>query len=457
MHAAKTNNARREMRNFLGLTIVILVAEPISADLPVHCLLKQIVGDWEIGFTEKVISPLICKESISNKVISSMRVKLLEGPHKDVSPGSLRYKMLNGDSISSWTSIYDSGLVFQLGPDDGRILYGNFDFEPVDKSNLNLRAGFVTADGATPGFRSLCGRISHGWVVNADKSMSCFTAKREYYLLEVMKVVPSSLRLAGIGVRNDKEFRGPWTGVEFGLPVQGSNCGSCFVFALAYALERVGTSRALAEAGQDESVAKTPLFTLDREAMLTCAYSSQGCDGGYFSALSLDISYTGAPVVGVKRSCVIKETDEGVLGKARGCDFENCFKEESGLVFTKSFRELDSEEEIMESLKRNGPVLLGVNLKAGSSMHENTDGIVVVDPIPGGPQNEGWDYINHGLVITGWGDTFWHAYNPWGYMMKIARGEDHAKLSKYATEVIVETERGFLHKYIMSSRQSAFN
>jgi hypothetical protein len=465
------------MRKFLGLEILLL-AKHLFADLPVHCLLNDVVGLWRISFSRLKVElmPSSCRSSVDVNPGNNIDVNLFKvensvnknekGVLEVDNSGQelqLRYKASFKGADTSWTMIYDDGLVIHLG--DARILYGHFGYKATTDPPKPEEEGFVTAEGTTPGFESECGAVLYGWVINKDESLSCFTAKRVDYITDTGSSKGLLLRrsnsmqgvkplLAGISEVSAKnavdEFTSKWTKQVTHSEVQGSKCGSCFVFAFAYALERIASKEYLTRIDKTSESGEPPL-SLDREVMLSCAYSSQGCNGGYFNSLSLDISYTGARLVDISsQDCLTPKGNNALstdTGKAKECDFSKCFINKSKLIYTKGFRELHSDEEIMESLRRNGPVLVGVRM-ALKSADTSREKIYEVDPFPGRGRNEGWDFIDHGLTITGWGEDspdqqFWHVFNPWGTMMKIARGKGHERIAKYAMEVILDTSRGF--------------
>ena len=476
------------MRKFLGLEILLL-AKHLFADLPVHCLLNDVVGSWRISFSQikADLVPSSCRSSVNVHLGNNIDVNLLklENSVNKNEKGvlqvdnsdqelQLRYKASSDSADTSWTMIYDDGLVIHLG--DERILYGHFGYKATTDPPKREEEGFVTAEGTTPGFESECGAVLYGWVINKDESLSCFTAKRVDQKIDTVSskgllrrgnsmqgVKPLLAGISEVSAKNpDDEFTSEWTKQVAHSEVQGSKCGSCFVFAFAYALERIASKEYLTRFGKTSESGEPPL-SLDREVMLSCAYSSQGCNGGYFNSLSLDISYTGARLVAENSQDCLTPKGENALstdtGKAKQCDFKLCFIDKSKLIYTKGFRELHSDEEIMESLRRNGPVLVGVRM-AVKSAETSTEKIYEVDPFPGKGRNEGWDFIDHGLTITGWGEDspdkqFWHVYNPWGTMMKIARGKGHERIAKYAMEVVLDTSRGFF-KHI-AKEQKFFN
>ena len=481
------------MTIFLG-AVIFLVTNPVSSDLPVHCLLSDIVGDWILRFSDsKVTSPTVCRTENSPESTHVIPITLTSNRIEYEAPAKpelkLDLKAYSRGRPASWTVIYDDGLIIKLAGDKERILYGHFDFEATGDPRTSLQSGFVKEDGSTPGFASLCWLVTHGWVLNRnDNSLSCFSAVKiteketseqgniratrekkgetkhiatetgghhEVNFPDELKTNHIAIQTGGHHIVNFPEkFQSMWTSnIPAAVPQmlqQGANCGSCFVYALAFALERIASMKLL-ENQANANEQELP-FNLDREAMLACAFSSQGCDGGYYSALSLDLSYTGARLFDPNdpQICFLGDNagPSSKTGKARECDFTSCFQEQSQLIYTKGFRDLRSESDIMESLQRNGPVLVGVKM-SHQNQPETQAGILVVDPLKG---QGGWDFINHGLVITGWGQDletgtlFWNAYNPWGSMVRIARGANHAGLAKYATELIVDETRGVFAK-----------
>jgi hypothetical protein len=188
-----------------------------------------------------------------------------------------------------------------------------------------------------------------------------------------------------------------------------------------------------------------PIY-LDRESLLSCSYSGTGCDGGYFNSLTLDVSVTGIPSSGCMDKPHVHKLS-AATGKAQSCD-SRCYERQDQLHFTKGFRELRTEEDIEHSLIHNGPVPVGIYMPTGP-----IDLAEVFSIPPPESSTPYWTYLNHGVVITGWGTDshgkpFWTVYNPWGMDMKIER---NSWFAKYAIEIIPDLCRGYIYTLLTKS------
>ena len=328
----------------------------------------------------------------------------------------------DGTQSASWSTIADEGLVLLLSGHEPKVFYGHFGYV---QEITSVTGPFTLPDGSTPGFTSQCNRIPHGWMINrVTSTLHCFSAEQLSHSSQFQPPKPvtphPSLRSA-----TPASYRIPnWELAPSSpshLHVQGS-CGSCFVLSFAYAFERIIKSEYL-----HSHIPHSPVV-LDRESILSCSYSNQGCSGGFFPALALDLMVTGAPLSG----CLDNSPEDQLsytTNNAQQCD-KTCYSENS-LYYTAGYSELKSEAEIMKFLIQHGPVPVGVYM----TQEHHVDLMSGIDKIIDLPNNDhpvdGWDYINHGLVIIGWGTSgegkYWDVYNPWGgrdTFVKISRHAD---------------------------------
>jgi hypothetical protein len=334
--------------------------------------------------------------------------------------------------------ISDEGLIFLPNTEDTSVFYGQFKYTRDENSKV-LPEMFTRPDGSTPGYVSHCNEIAHGWFLQGEggrRKVFCFSAR---------KVIPDpGLRGAAIsphefGTTLDDSFESREFAPEFAVepiippksydvqPKGKDACGSCYVKTFAYAFERTLAHFFLKSS--QRSGQHVPSFRLDTDAMLVSSYSSMGCNGGYYESLTLDMTLTGIPLCG-------SDNDGMHCGSSRG------------LVYPKGFIQLQTEAEVKTLLVTNGPVLVGIFMDRDAFNPLSSD-IVYDIPKSTESQNPEWDYINHGIVITGWGTTiggvdFWTTYNSWGFEAKIQRGPDHDWYLKYAVAVLPDLSRGAL-------------
>ena len=420
-----------------------------DADLPIHCVRTKVTGTWAIHMAyHDVPDPSQCKSLSATEFDKSwtIEVRLLSTPVNSAvrldSTLGLVYRALAGKRDAAWTMVYDEGLVIRIDGLSPRVLYGQFEYAALP--GAVRRSPFVEPDGTTPGYESHCSVIPSGWVIrhqpDGSTTTSCFTA-RQTSNEEV------DIGTDAVAIRPHLRVRSPLPD-SFAIPIpaniyshrQSSKCGSCYVLAYAFAFERTLMTHYTRIAGEPTTI------QLDREAMLACSYSAKGCDGGYFSSLSLDLSVTGVPSTGCQD--IPPFPLSVTAGKAQTCNRE-CYSDKSTLFYTKGFVELQSEEEVMRFLQTNGPVPVGINVRNRSHAdYSSSSEVYEVVRVPGVDREPTWDYVNHGVVFTGWGvDTatgvhYWTAYNPWGHQMKIKRGEGQEWITKYAVGIVPDMCRG---------------
>lgn len=440
----------------------------VFGDLPVHCELTEVLGDWEFLVGKDVVdSPSICKPEsgmnplntdVLKTIVSFTRMNDRSGVSS--SDVVLPYVALSGLSnmTGSWSTIYDEGVVLQIIDPQGSdrlVFYGHFGFSVLDPpSKLSSPASNRVALAPS---KSFCNVIPRGWTIRFSPtgqiSLHCFTATRVSRLLPLESrdapvTPPMSLRVV-VPDALPISYRIPnWDfPSQSASPSQGA-CGSCYVLSYAYALERVAVNR-LKQFG---IVLSSPFMKVDREAMLSCSVSNQGCSGGFYSSLTLDLVHLGAPQFGCMDSSPSGFLTSTVSSRAQQCDIK-CYLNPDELVFTRGFTELRTHDDIVDYLINYGPVPVGIYM---NSDHHNSlrggSGGNIID-LPSIPLSPGLDKLNHGVVIIGWGTEedskkpFWYIYNPWGgddTFARITRNLAGGVAERNGIGIKVDTCRGLL-------------
>lgn len=452
--------------------------------------MSQMIGDWNFRISEPKSGPEECRvEQVGAHFVKEVAVHLdLDKLARLAVPDNAYQLTLTGDvnggsNSASWSPIYDEGLIVRYQEGNKWItLYGQFKYIP-DKKVTTPSSG-VQEDGTTPGYTSHCETIFRGWAISEDtpgageKSVSCLSASKVVNDRPAAKVEPSGharssdpQTTTGSLRPHDRSAKAASSGpappsnhattllpplqyhIEYSPPdVQQQNCGSCYVYAFAYALERSFEKQLSAIPGG--SVAH---INLDRQVMLSCAYSSEGCAGGYFESLTLDMSVRGipttAPIWTPKKSDVPSPTAQ----TPQGCPTDR-LQDKTALYYPKTFISLQSEREIKESLVHNGPVLVSVYML----QHQEVGGERIRRLLrsPRSPQSvTEWDYVNHGIVIISWGEKdgsqYWIAYNPWGVTEHIQMGGESEWIYKYAVSIVPDLCRGAPLQVLGAARTSA--
>jgi hypothetical protein len=346
--------------------------------------------------------------------------------------------------------------------------YGKFKYKGIGKEARQVhehnQAGDnepVKRSGETPGFESDCNVIERGWVLveSADghRHQCFFNGKRtggtgDRVLRDMTdQMVKNHEQTPPVADKPVTEFMDKFRPHDDTRDTQPTACGSCFVYVLAYAMENSIAWKLSDWLHPSEQKKKRDEFfkswNIDRNQMLKDAFSSEQCDGGFFESLALDMMSVGmlllSPLKSAPATPLVDNLDR---------------------VYPKRIVQLHTEKEIMDMLRTNGPVMIGVDM--GPQDPRNFDAIVdfPVDNSADAPKIPNWDYLNHGIVITGWGTKkvngkpttpFWTVYNPWGpdYAKKIKRGGGFERFYKYAVAVVPDFCRGYLLNYLQSIKE----
>eukprot|EP00928_Gymnodinium_smaydae_P096475 TRINITY_DN8533_c0_g3_i2.p1 TRINITY_DN8533_c0_g3~~TRINITY_DN8533_c0_g3_i2.p1 ORF type:complete len:569 (-),score=99.90 TRINITY_DN8533_c0_g3_i2:108-1814(-) len=157
----------------------------VRADLPVHCLRHQILGEWIFKLGPSSSHRSSCGhmrpdiESVQphdlENVVETKRITLLE-------PNIARTD--NGSS-GTFTMIYDEGFEVRI---DGHIFlaFSSFDLGTAGSSNFTENAR-----------RSNCGETSRGWFRDESrKSWGCYKGSKVHQSLSLLSYVPEEKRFS---------------------------------------------------------------------------------------------------------------------------------------------------------------------------------------------------------------------------------------------------------------------
>ena len=456
-----SNPGHKKMIFRSGLLVVVLTSSVVG-DLPVHCELTDVLGDWRLTYgRDPIDSPGICKPdsgmnplnigALSTVVSLTRMFDRSSVSSSDVVLPFVAYNGLTSQG-GSWSTIYDEGVVVQIKDQSGSdrlVFYGHFGFSLLD-TPAKTGAAAIAPSPRGPAV-SYCNIIPRGWVLRISPSggvsVHCFSATRVSRLLppesrDAPITPPTSLRLV-VPDKLPNSYRIPnWDFPRQSASASQGSCGSCYVLSYAYALERVAVNR-LKQFGINPP---SPFWELDRDAILACSVANQGCSGGFYSSLTLDLVHLGAPV----GKCM--QPSSALSGTAPACDLQ-CYADTNKLIFTRGYTELRTHDEIIYYLLNSGPVPVGIYM---ASEHHNAlrgsvgGGIIELPTIPLSP---GMDKLNHGIVIVGWGTDetsskpFWEIYNPWGgddTFAKVSRNPADGVAERNAIGIKVDTCRGLL-------------
>eukprot|EP00746_Dinoflagellata_sp_MGD_P144784 gnl/MRDRNA2_/MRDRNA2_77480_c0_seq1.p1 gnl/MRDRNA2_/MRDRNA2_77480_c0~~gnl/MRDRNA2_/MRDRNA2_77480_c0_seq1.p1 ORF type:complete len:514 (-),score=81.24 gnl/MRDRNA2_/MRDRNA2_77480_c0_seq1:216-1757(-) len=139
-----------------------------NADIPVHCLKHEIVGEWELFLSPPSKERTHCGHKTPDREEAQPPVVLTIPPGgsstKVVFHQSNRAKDMSTGEEGGWTMVYDEGFAFELG----KISY--FAFSRFD---------FVASLTGSKTAKSTCSETIQGWYSDQDRTMyGCYTARR---------------------------------------------------------------------------------------------------------------------------------------------------------------------------------------------------------------------------------------------------------------------------------------
>lgn len=418
--------------------------------------MSQMVGDWIFNISDRKSKPEDCRVEKVLANFTEVRVHLDPdklarlAAHDNGFQLTLAGNVNVGPNSASWSPIYDEGLIVRYQEGNEWItLYGQFEY--IKDEKVKTPSSGVQENGTTPGYISHCDTIFRGWAISentqgaGEKSVSCLSALKAkepgsiqpHPRLSANR--PSSASAPSSNLVIPDKLPLPVNHIVFSRPeIQQQNCGSCYVYSFAYALERSFEKQLTAIA--PSAIAQVDL---DRQVMLSCAYSSEGCNGGYFESLTLDMSVRGIPMT----APTLKPKEPTVTGPTsqtlQGCPTKR-LEDVNTLYYPKTFISVQSEREIKESIVSNGPVLVSVYMLQNQQV--GPGGIRRLLQSPESPRGTEWDYLNHGIVLIGWdrqgADNYWIAYNPWGIIEHIQMGGESEWIYKYAVSIVPDLCRG---------------
>lgn len=222
-----------------GIVSFLTTLQLTGADLPLHCLLQDVAGEWDfmVGppvapqFQDMVAGIPQCGHHIPNTVLGMLTadpakevasaekftVKLTEDIHKEpmrhlhVEGGSNANSAAAGNIAAGgfWTMVFDEG--FEVRSHEGRSFFGHFYFEPMANASQQPSHGDRWDDIAKyygrkepPGSKIMspkgdlyachCDRLSVGWWHQRNKESGklesgCFWATKKTYVDKAVGLV----------------------------------------------------------------------------------------------------------------------------------------------------------------------------------------------------------------------------------------------------------------------------
>ena len=171
--------------------LALLATTTVDADIPVHCLHRQTVGEWTFKLgSNKNDDTLTCGHKLPDSVMTMVDSKVRYAtPNFEV---DTEYKLTlsspdtavdDKGNKGSWTMIYDEGFEVQI---NGRKFFTFFVYEPRTENANPEEVG---------DFFSICDETFSGWYHNDDeKDWGCYVGKRTggEEVQDVPEVAPSN-------------------------------------------------------------------------------------------------------------------------------------------------------------------------------------------------------------------------------------------------------------------------
>lgn len=252
-------------------------------------------------------------------------------------------------------------------------------------------------------------------------------------------------------------------------PYNQGNCGSCYAVSAVYILAKrteIMLNKITNGASKNEKI------VLSSQSVLSCSPFNQGCEGGYPFLVGKQ-----AEEIGISsEQCMSYLADAN-----QECNFSpfitpelddrlNCSQNDR--MFAKEYGYVGGcygccdEERMKREIYEFGPIAVAIHIDTSLLVYDNgiydsvpTDHTKYCD-IPNGKLN-GWEYTNHAVVITGWGEEngipYWIVRNSWGAnwgkkgYAKIRRGKNIGGIENQAVFIDPDFSRGMglslLNKY----------
>ena len=161
------------MKAFTLLTLGL--ATSVVADIPVHCLHRQTVGEWNFKLGKNTNDDtLTCGHQLPDSVMTMVKKKIRYATPNFAVDTEYKVTLANPDIATdekgnkgTWTMIYDEGFEVKI---NGRKFFAFFVYEPrVDNPSPDSNADFF----------SICDETFSGWYHNDDeKDWGCYVGKR---------------------------------------------------------------------------------------------------------------------------------------------------------------------------------------------------------------------------------------------------------------------------------------
>lgn len=447
------------------LVALLIAGHNVNADLPIHALIRDIAGKWQLYITQPVGGlEVACGSSLPNTVEGNLElgdylvyIKKNYGLNEtlqfdltlDVAGyddhgrkharsfwHSLAVKDEDGRVVGRWTSIYDQGFEVVLHNGDRYFFYMNYtqrgaDTYETDPTTTKIGWAYSTnGDNRSKATR----RCAYGKKVDATPPATAALVKlftnnvNEKYRRTDRFIRNGDITLASSTTSESVEKkRGTYPcsceGMqqvtftdtlpkEFRWHVKGpmkvvdqKRCGNCYAIASRYVLQTrfLIQLKRLKHKNPRQLMALEELsnYPLDNMDTTTCDLFNQGCSGGYPYLSGKHMREFG--LITTKNT---KDHCSLVTSETR------YFAKDYGYVGgCYQCTACQGEDLIMREIHENGPVITAID---AAILKDEYDGSIItlkdgdtnsgICDIQNHPILTGWEYTSHAVAIEGWGE-----------------------------------------------------
>ncbi|CAD8121312.1 unnamed protein product [Paramecium sonneborni] len=473
------------------MLLLFLLVLSTRADLPVHCLRHQIVGKWQLEFTEPQIKgsgPLTCGHNVPD----NERTSQIAGQNTFKKAFSYEVILTAKNNViqkkrmqGKWTMVYDEGF---------EVDFLNYKCFAFSKYKTNYSGAY-----------SYCGETLIGWYQNTETNeRGCYRAYKVEKTHKVSEgannghvVQPQFFQYQNSGInkvwsridalnfveqinRANLQWKAKAYGEIIGLTTKQLNryagrkkhsstillekqkkrkqileydlshlpkefswekylgkkiyeqkgCGSCYTISTMTMLSaRLKIKGLKADLSPQQSI--------------DCNYYNQGCDGGYPFLVEKYLTE--------QDGFIFEEKEypyKGQVGECKIAEKKKRFRVINNRFIGGAYGK-SNELNIMEELYKNGPVVLNFEpsfdfmFYVGGVFHSTTP-----DWIINGLAKPEWEKVDHSVLCYGWGEEngikYWLLQNSWGKQwgengrFRMKRGLDESSIESMAEAADIE-------------------
>ena len=203
---------------FILLVVTLSLVENVKADLPVHCLARDVAGKWTL-FLDSNLQSTEPKCGHSRPDRNTDHVEEIEKAKNSDIPTQYELQLPNivldskGNEVGKWTMVYDEGFSLDV------MGYSFFAFSKYTISQSSSARD--TDDEQTNGYFSDCSKTFNGWYTFQGK-FGCFFGQKS---VTTKNDIPHENAAIFHGVQGEKILQRDISSSPQTVPVANSNSG----------------------------------------------------------------------------------------------------------------------------------------------------------------------------------------------------------------------------------------